>query len=1417
MFMVLLFATHTSHAQKFTYEDAWSAEGFSLTRSDGSGLEISYSIHEFTLTDFDLKGEKMKQLDMSGNFLPNNAGAPDLPGNGRYIAVPLGAEVSYTITAERVEKFENITIAPAPRIPLVNDEGPLHYEKDNRIFQRNAFYPEQPVQLSEKYTIRGLESVIIGITPFQYNPVSKELLVYRDLKVNVSFKGGSNSYSDNRLRSRWFDPILSDIMMNFSSLPEVTYPVHSIESLTPDYEYVIICPDDPTFVSWAEELALFRNMQGIRTGIFTTTDIGGNNGAAIESFIDEAYNTWALPPVAVLLLGDYGTEGNTIFSPLWDAYCRSDNIYADVVNNDDLPDIIFARMTAQDETHLETMITKVINYETNPPTNPDFYDHPISALGWQTDRWFQLCSETVAGYFSKEQGKNPVRINAVCDGNPLVDPWSTAQNTDVVLDYFGPDGLGYIPATPQELGGFTGGTAADVEDAINEGAFMLMHRDHGYELGWGDPDFSNANINNLTNSDLCYVLSINCMSGRFDYFSECFAEKFHRHTYNGNNSGALGIIGATANSYSFVNDAYVWGLYDHLWTDFMPDVETEITPRGLMPAFANAAGKYFLEQSNWPYNTTNKPVTYHLFHAHGGAFSSIYSEVPMNLSVVHENALVAGLDQFNITADDGALIALSIDGEILATATGTGSEISIPIAPQYPPTIIDVVVTKPNYLRYQNTIQLIPPDGPYIIQNDVMINDENGNNNGMMDHGEPILLSLEVKNVGNENGDNVEVTINTDDPYITITQNQANYGTVSAGATKVMDNAFAIEVAGNIPDLHTVIFDVEATDGTEIWESSFFLKGHAPVIEIIEITIDDASSNNNGFLDPGETANLLITIENNGSGEAYNLIGNLLSNDPFITINTTGNGYGNIPTGEQGTQSYNVTADIITSAGYPIDLSLAMTDENEFDEQDSLTLIVGRIPALILDLEGTPKNSGPQMKTAIQNLGMAVDYATNWPEDLSKYSNIFVCLGIYPSNHQLTNAEGQLLADFIELGGNVYMEGGDTWEYDEPTPVHSLFHIEGLGDGGGNLDILKGMVGAFTEGMEFIYGGDNNYIDSIAPRGSAFNIFENNLPPYYASIAFDTVSYKTIGCSFEFGGLINGSDNNTKIKLMEKYLGFFGFRVITESPDKPEGEESVCPNTNTVYSTSFVEGADLYYWTIEPENAGAVNGTDTAVSITWSADFQGLAEVSVSAMNTTGLGPVSEVLQVDVMALPLQASTPQGPETVNTDEHPASTYTTTGSENADNYEWQVTPQEAYSEMLPDGLNVSITWSSDYTGVVELKVKGINACGEGSYSDALSVMLENSFGIAEDMEAFELGIYPNPNEGAFTLELSNSRVDQVNILIMNATGNLVYEQYDVRIQADYSVSIDISNESEGLYMMLIESDLGLYTRKVIIHK
>ena len=1514
---VALFSAASTNAQTFTYSDSWDKAGFNLKSQNQQGIQLNYSISEFTMDDIDIRGESMKHINLANHFLPGDEGMPDLPGSGRYIAIPQGAKPILLIKSVRKEVYHDVNIAPSPRIPTDIEKGALVYNKNARVYSNNAFYPAEPIKLSEVTRVRGVDAVILGITPFQYNPVTKELIVYRDIDIEVEFTGGNGQFGDERLRSRWWDPMLSDILLNYSELPPVDYSSRQSSGIrATGCEYLIICPDGADFQQWADSIRRFRTEQGILTQVVTISEAGGNTATAIETFIDNAYNNWDIPPAACLLLGDYGSNGQSsitskVLNDHPDGYNPyvSDNPFSDV-NNDLLPDVVFARITARNAAELSLMVGKFLNYERNPPTSEYFYQHPITALGWQTERWFQICSEAVGGYLKNVLGKDPVRINEVYGGDPSGDPWSTAPNTETILNVFGPSGLGYIPATPGELGSWSGGNATDINNAVNSGSFLLQHRDHGYDLGWGEPDYSTVNIPGLNNTDLTFVMSINCQTGKFNGATECFAEKFHRYQANGHASGALGVIAPTEVSYSFVNDVYVWGLYDNMFPDFLPQFGSTPESRGMFPAFGNAAGKYFLFSSNWPYNTEHKEITFKLFHLHGDAFTCLYSEVPQDLTVVHNPVQLAGLTGFTIQADGGALIALSVNGELIGVATGTGSPNEIPIVAQNPPVFIDVVVTKENYFRYHAKVQVIPPNGPFVVTDSYAVNDASGNNNGKLDYGETVSLDVTLKNLGTESAENVIATISSTDEYVTIIDNTAEAGTIMPGQTAGVTGAFSIMAAGNVPNGHYIQLNMEASNGDTVWTSSFSVKAYAPILEYVDFTISDVNGNNNGRLDPGETVDLTVSITNKGAADAYNVYGLLGSADPFIQIESDSAMFGDIAENATLTQTFQVSAVVITPPGHQADFTLYFSGDLGLTTNGEFSLSIGLFPILILDLDGNT-NSGNKMKTAIDDWRVFAEITQAMPADLSQYQTIFLCLGTYNTNHVLTNDEAAPLINFLNNGGNLYMEGADTWYYDQQynaTSLHPMFNISGLTDGTGDLGTIAGVAGTVTEGMSFFFSGDNSYIDHISAVNPSYTIFKNTTPAYDIAVAYDAGTYKTIGSAFEFGGLLDNLNSNRK-NLMLQYLNFFGMNPISEIPETPTGETGVCANTaSSVYSTQPVSGALYYVWEVNPPFAGTIEGWDTVVTLNWAPGYLGDANLRVSGMNESGMGPVSTSLLVtryvlptaemsfsntticagdttfvsitltgetpwhlvvslggnevpmntnkpNMDAIPLSATAdlevlllsvtdatgcvatdfvstmitvnplpatpakPTGPEYVDLFANVQNVYNTTGSESSIGYEWSFQPAEAGTLTVSEnGLDCTVDWVATFTGQVNLKVKGLNDCGESAFSELLAVNVANTFGIYENETGLGIAVYPNPNSGNFRIELTTTRKSaNAKVRLFTAAGEPAWGPVDVEFSYKMSIPVNIESLSKGMYLLQVETDMGISNRKVMIKK
>ena len=236
---------------------------------------------------------------------------------------------------------------------------------------------------------------------------------------------------------------------------------------------------------------------------------------------------------------------------------------------------------------------------------------------------------------------------------------------------------------------------------------------------------------------------------------------------------------------------------------------------------------------------------------------SIYFGVPPAMTVTYDVMPIASED-FTVNAPPYSLVAISYEGELRGTAQTNASGVALVHFdnPIMGGNDADIVVTGQNYQPFFGTITMAGTDGPYVIKDSFTLDNASGASNPVP--GDDVDLSLTMKNVGSENSTNTVVDITTTDSYITITDDTENYGTIIAGQSKAIANGYAFSVADSIPDGHMVSVSVSATDGTDVWTSSINFELFAPNLLAGAVSVDDAAGNNNGRLDPGETAILSL-------------------------------------------------------------------------------------------------------------------------------------------------------------------------------------------------------------------------------------------------------------------------------------------------------------------------------------------------------------------------------------------------------------------------------------------------------------------------------------------------------------------------------------------------------------------------------
>jgi hypothetical protein len=1284
------------------------------------------------------------------------------------IGIPDNLAISVNITNIETVKLSGYNVYPF-QTPTTDNPGghDREFVMDEAFYSKVGSYPNENVIVDQPNIWRDVKVSGIHITPFTYNPATRELEVITNMTIEIEFAGSDNSAQLNR--SKELTPKFYNMYQtSISNFGDLGYT----ETLrdTPGIKYLVITNTEA--VDAIQPLVDFKNQMGHKVEV-KTLETGFNTPQQFKTYISGLYEEGL---EYVLMVGDAypngGSNGGPNIVPMyWWAPSGEDASYSDSW---------YSCMDGADDHYADLAIGRFV-----------YNNGAITELELQIDK-------TMTHYLTPDVSDNWAE-NTILIAHEEQYPAKYTQCCEEIRTF------NYDIQTPifETAYGGAGASNADVVNFVNEsGVGIFNYRGHGSatELWeWGSTgSFTATHVAQLNNVDKLFVFFDVCCDNMdiVAYNGTCLCESFMKSPV-----GSVAVNGAIIPSYTIPNHDYDKEMYKAVFQE-------GITNIGYVTNFAN------LTVLNVHGNIGRSNVRTYLWL--GDASLEAWTLQPMDLTVTHDEQIFLGTAEFNVNVIgangpvENAMVCVSNeDGSVYAVAYTDAAGLAMVTfdEPIQTPGDATVTVTRNNYLPFQASVPVIPQDGAYVVKDSFIINDATGGNgNGMMDYAEAILLSLSVKNVGIYTAQDVVVTLSTEDEYITITDGEENYGDVEPDEVVTVTDGFAFDVAGNIPDGHAVLFDVSASDGTDTWTSNIVITGHAPALGLGDYTVSDPTGNNNGKIDPGETVYISVYVNNTGSAEAFSVMGELMTNDMYLQVNTTDpQAYGDIAAEGMGMATFEAYADESTPAGHMAQLDFEFTADYDIAGNGNFNTVIGQIPVVIIDLD--PNNSsGPAMQAAIEELGVAAEYVTTMPADLTLYSSAFVCLGVYSSNTVLSTAQGLALAGLLDAGGSLYMEGGDTWYYDAQTAVHDYFNINATSDGSGDLATINGQAGTFAEGLSFGYSGENNWIDHIGPGTGAEQLFMNSSPSYGCAVAYDEGSYTTVGASFEFGGL-NDSDA-TKTELMEGFLTFFGIIQSGVNANFVANTTDICEGEDVTFTDYSSGGATEWAWEFE----GGTPATSNVQNPTVMYEVMGEFDVTLTVTGTAGTNTMTKNNYISTMAMPVTPENMAGEEQVcqgNTD-----VYTVDAVTYASSYVWALDPPEA-GTLTENGNECTIIWSDVVAGMATLKVCGINDCGEGPWSEQYDILIQNCTGIDDNNGEVPLSIYPNPSTGSFTLELNAN--DKVSIRVMNIVGEVVYQTGQMDVNGFFVKTINLNNLADGVYYLRLEGDTFNKTKKIVISR
>jgi hypothetical protein len=253
----------------------------------------------------------------------------------------------------------------------------------------------------------------------------------------------------------------------------------------------------------------------------------------------------------------------------------------------------------------------------------------------------------------------------------------------------------------------------------------------------------------------------------------------------------------------------------------------------------------------------------------------------------------------------------------------------------------------------------------------------------------------------------------------------------------------------------------------------------------------------------------------------------------------------------------------------------------------------------------------------------------------------------------------------------------------------------------------------------------------------------------------------------------------------------------------------ICEEGTIGFSDASSGEVTSWDWAFE----GGTPATSTLQNPTIAYSTPGIYDVTltVSDGTDTHTHTFDDYITVDYPAE--QPETPLGDTMVCINFVWQSVYTTTGSANAASYDWELTPEEAGT--IPGaGEEVTVEWNEDFTGMATIKVRGVNACGNGDFSDEFEVMVDICANVEQFVES-PFTIYPNPASRHIGVDFSSKCQGIYELSLYNQLGDVVLPLQEVNVAVNSSVSLDLKGLRPGIYVLVFRNADSVWKEKVIL--
>jgi hypothetical protein len=619
-------------------------------------IEFSYNTGSPTVKEVG----SFKVISFENALITGKTGEPSLPYQAVKLLLPPGEEaVSVIYKFENEEIIEGIfTIYPQqPAQPYsVGSDGSFH--QDMAVYSSSELYPARAWGEFSTHFLNGHSFLLASFTPLRYIPATGQVSFYQKVIITVETRSTERAGAalNNISNNTNVNKRIESLAQNASML--ASYPEKS--NREGEYEILIITPQ--LLENNYQELKDLYLVRGYRTEIIATVTIEDNGTGQdlqekIRNYIIAEYQAHGIQHV---LLGgdeefiphrgfyclahsssdyeDYNIPSDLYYSALdgnWNT--DGDNMWAEIGEDDLLPDVSVARLPVSNAAQLQRIINKTMLYQDDPVEGELRKNISAGEELWTDPLTYgEDYLELLYGYHDDN--------GYVTNGVPEDYDFNKLYDSEMYWD-------GY-----------------SLINAINQGTTFIHHSGHAnqtYVMRLNISDINNQNFaqTNGINHNFPIIYTHGCLCGAFDE-NDCIGEAMVL-------IDNFAVAGAFNSRYGWFNEGQTEGPSAHLHREFVDalynDKECRIGAAHMISKietspWVNAPGQWEEGALRWCFYCCN---------ILGDPMLGVWTDEPMSIVTDYPEYVAPGTTTFPVTVTsngepvEGLMCVIMSEGEMM--------------------------------------------------------------------------------------------------------------------------------------------------------------------------------------------------------------------------------------------------------------------------------------------------------------------------------------------------------------------------------------------------------------------------------------------------------------------------------------------------------------------------------------------------------------------------------------------------------------------------------------------------------------------------------------------------------------------------------------------------------------------------------